>query len=134
MATDNGRVPDGTGLSQAEPQSSQGLGPSREVAELMARAMFDCYRGYNAETQEMLWQRARYGLILQAERGLAVVSKWLIDRALRYDREANAAADGRRKMQGAALACAANELSGFMRLARDSAGRNGIAQPSRGES
>jgi hypothetical protein len=28
MEQDHGRVPDGTGLSQAEPQSAQGLGPS----------------------------------------------------------------------------------------------------------
>lgn len=37
------------------------------MIEKMARAMFDCYGGYNAETREMMWQRERYTLELKAK-------------------------------------------------------------------
>lgn len=43
------------------------------MVELIAKAMFDCHRGYNAETQERMWQMARYGLMRQAERALVAM-------------------------------------------------------------
>lgn len=97
--------------------------PSRDLAVDVAKAMAaeewpGCpWRSDFSDTErEEYMQRARVAL--------SVVSKWLGKRAMTYDRQANVACDGISKMQGAALATAANILSGNMR-APPSAGRDG---------
>lgn len=65
------------------------------LVETMAKAMFDCYRGYNKETQEMLWKQAEYQLRSQAKRALSAIEGqiWSAIRAgLTYEREALLAA------------------------------------------
>lgn len=73
MIEDQGVPPSGSGHS-GDPEPQERLGHSASVpnamVERMARAMFDCYHGYNLETRQMLWQQARYGLLRQAERAL----------------------------------------------------------------
>jgi hypothetical protein len=77
MSKVSGRDPSGQAgraTHRAVPSRPSGDHPSRvSFVERIARAMFDCYRGYNAETQEMLWQQARYGLMRQAELALAAM-------------------------------------------------------------